>query len=145
MNKICRFFKKRCKSGFTLVEVIVSCALLAILLMGMMLFITPIVKSFNDTNRNLVAENITTCIQNYITLTTRNATNVAIFANTNEASVKANGNAIINSMKEFCETKTSTGKNAYLMKCLSLRYDTTDNRYYLNIETIDTAQHGQSG
>ena len=43
MNKICRFFKKRCKSGFTLVEVIVSCALLAILLMGMMLFITPIV------------------------------------------------------------------------------------------------------
>ena len=96
MNKICRFFKKRCKSGFTLVEVIVSCALLAILLMGMMLFITPIVKSFNDTNRNLVAENITTCIQNYITLTTRNATNVAIFANTNEASVKANGNAIIN-------------------------------------------------
>ena len=26
MNKICRFFKKRCKSGFTLVEVIVSCA-----------------------------------------------------------------------------------------------------------------------
>ena len=99
MNKICRFFKKRCKSGFTLVEVIVSCALLAILLMGMMLFITPIVKSFNDPNRNLVAENITTCIQNYITLTTRNATNVAIFANTNEASVKANGNAVINSMK----------------------------------------------
>ena len=25
MNKICRFFKKRCKSGFTLVEVIVLC------------------------------------------------------------------------------------------------------------------------
>lgn len=41
MKSMIRLLKKRNKGGFTLVEVVVSVALLAILMGGMMMFIAP--------------------------------------------------------------------------------------------------------
>lgn len=137
MTKLASFLKKRRNGGFTLVEMIISIALLAVLLGGMMIMVAPILDSFNSTKKHLVAENVSTTLQNYITLRMKNATNVYIFANTNETSVNSNGATEINKLKNFCKTKTSANKNAYNMHCISLRYDTTDGRYYLYTETPD--------
>lgn len=142
MNKFIRLLKKRRNGGFTLIEMVVSIAALAILLGGMMLFISPVIQSFNDNSRNLVAENVSTCIQDYISLGTRNATNVLIIGNTNEQSIKTNANGAINALKTFCKTQTSEHKNAYTMNCISLKYNSTDKRYYLYKETVDVSQNG---
>ena len=137
MSKLIRFFKKRRNGGFTMVEMIVSVVLLAILLGGMTLMITPILRSFSDTKRDLVAENVSTCIQTYISTSMQDATNVVIFANTNYDSIKTAANDKINGLKSFCKTQTSDAKNAYTLQCISLKYDTTDNRYYLYNEESD--------
>lgn len=144
MNKIIHLFRKRRNGGFTLVEMIVACAVLSVLMVGMIITISPIVQSYNDTSTNLVAENVATCVQNYITMSTRNATSVLIFGNTNEESIKNNANDKINALKTFCKTKTGSGRDAYVLKCISLKYDSTDGRYYLYTETIDPTQTGDS-
>lgn len=139
MKRFAIFLTKRRNSGFTLVEMVVSVALLAVLMVGIMLFISPVLKTFNDDSRDLVAENITTCVQNYITQSMRDATNVVIFANTNEDSVRANCMSTINQLKAFCENpKTSLNDTPYNMWCLSLRFDSSDGRYYLYREKVVT-------
>ena len=67
MKAILRRLKKRNSGGFTLVEVIVSCALLAVLLGGMMLFIYPVIRTFDDTEKVYTADNVANCIDEYIT------------------------------------------------------------------------------
>lgn len=144
MKSIIRLFKRKNSSGFTLVEIVVALALLAVLMAGMMIMITPIVRSFNDTSRDLVAENVSTCVQSYITSSIRNANQIVIFANTNDTKLKENGNTVISDLKKFCQTKTSDGNDAYTLKCISLRYDSSDQRYYLYTETINTSGSGDT-
>ena len=144
MRKIIHIFRKRRNGGFTLVEMIVACAVLAVLMVGMIITISPVIQSYNDNSRNLVAENVATSLQNYITMSTRNATSVLIFGNTNEESIKNNANGHINAPKTFAKTKTGSGRDAYTLKCISLRYSTADSRYYLYTETIDPTQTGDS-
>ena len=144
MNKILRLFRKT--SGFTLVEMVVSVALIAILLGGMMLFISPIVRSFNDNQTDLTAENGAVCVQEYITKSIRNARQVAIFANTNYAELSSNTTYTekISKMNKFCNDVNGIGtpdeKKVYLLKCISFKYDSTDNMYYLyNEKVLDNA------
>lgn len=140
MKKIMRLFRR--KSGFTLVEMVVAVALLAILLGGMMLFISPIVRSFNDNHTDLTAENGAVCVQEYITKSIRNANQVAIFANTNYSDLSSNATytAKIAKMNKFCTDVNAGAKDdknkIYLLKCISLKYDSTDGRYYLYNETV---------
>lgn len=142
MKIFVRFFRQRNKSGFTLVEVVVSLALLAILMGGMILFISPIVRSFNDNKTDLTAENSAVCVQEYITKSIRNANQVAIFANTNYSDLSSNATytAKIAKMNKFCTDVNAGAKDdknkIYLLKCISLKYDSTDGRYYLYNETV---------
>lgn len=62
MRSIIRLLKKQNKGGFTLVEVVVSVALLAILMGGMMMFIAPIVRNFNDNQKDQSAQSVAACI-----------------------------------------------------------------------------------
>lgn len=146
MKKIRRLFSK--KTGFTLVEMIVSVALLAILLGGMMLFITPIVRSFNDNQTDLTAENSAVCVQEYITRSIRNANQVAIFANTNYTNISTTSayTEKIKAMNQFCTDVNGVGtadaNKTYLLKCISLKYDDTDDRYYLYKETVNMNADG---
>ena len=60
MKKILRLLKRRNNGGFTLIEVIISCALLAILILAVMGMVTPVmsVVMSNEKNANalMIAE-----------------------------------------------------------------------------------------
>lgn len=143
MKNIIRILKKRRNGGFTLVEMVVSVALLAVLMVGIIISVAPILRTFNDNSKNLVAENVATCIQNYISLGMRDATNVVVIGNTNAESIKNNANNIVNNLKKFCQTKTSEGQYAYSLSCISLKYDSADGRYYLYTDELDITQTGE--
>ena len=146
MKRLKRLLKRRSSGGFTLVEMVVSVALLAILLGGMMLFISPIVRSFNDNKTDLTAENVATAVQEYITRNLRNANQVAVFSYVNESTL-ATGNyqALIDQMVKFCKDVNKDGSNPlpagkekYLLKCISLRYDSSSGKYYLCNEKVNS-------
>lgn len=148
MKKMLRLFRRT--SGFTLVEMVVSVALIAILLGGMMIFISPIIRSFNDTTTDLVAENTAACIQEYITKSIRNANQVFIAENANGDIAEFESNSTYSSkveaMNEWCSSvnKTNTKENRlYELKCLRLHFDEAKNNYFLYEETVKMNDKGK--
>lgn len=141
MRKTLCLFKR--SSGFTLVEMVVSVALLAVLLGGMMLFISPVIRSFNDTSKDLIAENTAVCIQEYITKRIRNANQIVIIENASGdiADVESDPvySAKIKEMNDWCKSVNGTGTKAnrlYELKCMRLHYDETLKNYFLYEETV---------
>lgn len=143
MKSIIRLLKKRNKGGFTLVEVVVSVALLAILMGGMMLFIAPIVKNFNDNEKDQSAQSIAACINDYIVHNIRYATQIAVFSNTNYSEIQSNSDytARIASMNKFCNDVNKVN-TLYELKCISLKYDESTKMYYIYEEVVDTSANG---
>ncbi|MGN1339770.1 MAG: type II secretion system protein [Oscillospiraceae bacterium] len=146
MKRLQRLLKKRSSGGFTLVEMVVSVALLAILMAGMMIFINPIIRSFNDDKTDLTAENVATAVEEYINRSVRNANQVAVFSYVSESDLSGSGcQAIISEMVKFCTNANkdgsgsmlADGKEKYLLKCISLRYDSSTGQYFLCNETVN--------
>lgn len=61
-----RLLRLRSKSGFTLVEMIIACALLGILVLGMLGFMTPILSSLRVKEQNARARMLSEAIDSYI-------------------------------------------------------------------------------
>lgn len=61
-----RLLRLRNKGGFTLVEVVIACALLGILVLGIMGFITPILSSVRSKEQNARAVMLSEAIDSYI-------------------------------------------------------------------------------
>ncbi len=61
-----RLLRLRNKGGFTLVEVIIACALLGILVLGVMGFITPVLSSVRSKEQNARAVMLSEAIDSYI-------------------------------------------------------------------------------
>lgn len=68
-----RLLRLRNKSGFTLVEVIISCALLGVLILGVMGFITPVLTSVRAKEQNARATMLSEAICTYIANSTQYA------------------------------------------------------------------------
>ncbi len=148
MKRLKRLFCRRRNNGFTLVEMIVSLALLAILMGGVMLFMLPIIRSFDDTNRSYTAENAATAVEEYIVRSIRNANQVAIFnyVAPGDLTTDANIAAQITKMNQYCKDingTAPTGSEKYLLKCISLRYDSSDGKYYLCNEQVNMSGNGE--
>lgn len=79
--KIKRLLKTRNSSGFTLVEVILSCALLAILILGIMMFVTPVLKMVTSGQKNARATMLSETVDTYIAGVLRTAAVVEVFEN----------------------------------------------------------------
>lgn len=147
MKSIIKLLKKRNSGGFTLVEVIVSVALLAILMGGIMLFISPIIRSFNDNEKDQSAQSIAACINDYIVHNIRYATQVAVFSNTNYEAIKSDPSysARIEAMNKYC-TDANGGSGSvnrtYELKCISLRYDDSTDMYYVYNESVNMMEKG---
>lgn len=142
MKKIVRLLTKRRNHGFTLVEMIVSIALLAVLLGGMMIFISPILASYNDNQKLYTAENVSNCVQEYITHSLRNAYAVNIFTN---ASYDDNADAAVTDkvgqMVTYVNDKNKNTDNknrSYELRCISLRAE--GDKVYMYNEQIDTSK-----
>lgn len=76
-----RLLKARNCKGFTLVEVILSCALLSILILGIMMFVTPVLKMVTSGQKNARATMLSETADTYIAGVLRTAAVVEVFEN----------------------------------------------------------------
>lgn len=79
-RRLRRLLRLRNSSGFTLVEVIVACALLGILVLGVMGFATPILMTVRDKEKNSRAFMLADAVSTYIATATQNAYYVVTFS-----------------------------------------------------------------
>lgn len=145
MKSILKLLRKRGAGGFTLVEMVVSVALIAVLLIGMLMFVSPIVKTFNTTKTNLTADNVENCVQEYISRNLRYANRIAIFTNASAGDLTSGTyKDTITQMNSACGSLTDPNR-AYELKCISLRYETTADgheNYFMYQEKVDPYNSG---
>ncbi len=124
-----RLFKKRRNSGFTLVEVIISCALLGILVFGVFTFASPIMDLINTGKKSARATGLSETIDAYIVGTLRNSIKTQVIQNTSfsrihSQSVVQDSALGLEEIYDFmCATDLSTGiPNAtkYEVRCLGI-------------------------
>ena len=92
--RIKRLLKMRNSSGFTLVEVIISSALLSILVLGIMSFVAPVLRMVNSGEKNARATMLAETIDTYISGVLRTAVRVEIFQNVDYRDYKDSGNGL---------------------------------------------------
>lgn len=124
------------KNGYTLVEVIVASALLAVLMIGITMFIGPVLSNVASNETSARANNVAESVQYYISRNLRNASFVAIFsdaqmsdftsqANINDTTSPLNevlAKAVTGSMPDYVSKQLSkTGDPLYDVKCMSIR------------------------
>ena len=148
-QKLRRTFLKR-KNGYTLVEVIVASALLAVLLVGITMFIGPVMSNVASNEKSARSSNVAESVQYYISRNLRNAAFVAIFSDASMAdftdqskisnpSLPQNqvlAKAVTGSMPDYVSNqKSSGGDELYVLKCMSIRKVTDaksgDTKYFL--------------
>jgi len=146
--KLIRLLKKRGKSGFTLVEVIVSCVLLGILILGVFSVVTPIISGVKSREQNANALMLAEAAEAYIDRSIKNSIYVVIFENAKPDDMKE-GATIPESeqMKEMVsfingpENKDAAGNEVFELKCIAVRWgeDKKSQRYKYMItsETVD--------
>lgn len=140
MKKILRLLKKRNNRGFTLVEVIISCALLGILVIGMCGFVAPVLSQIKDREQNAHALMISEAMQAYINRSIKNSNYVAIFENVTRADMISTGDAKdIDAVKDMFEfVRKAENKDIYEIKCIGIRWledkKTNRHRYMLTNE-----------
>ncbi len=140
MKRFKRLLSKRNKSGFTLVEVIISTALLGILILGMTMFMSPIFGIISENKADVRANNLGTSINYYLSRSMRNACFIAVYTNTEYSKFTSDdGSDAVKNLKEMAEYVTKN-KN-YQMKCISIRrvqdYKGTNQKYMLFNEKVD--------
>lgn len=121
-----RLFKKRNSAGFTLVEVIVSTALIGVLMVGIVLFMAP-VFSMVDTNETAQrADRTTTTLEHYISKSLRNTVFVKVYTGAKVTDITNPDGAIREdpdfSGEEGIEKFMEGHKDNYQLNCLSIKY-----------------------
>lgn len=81
LKRIKRLFGKRNNAGFTLVEVAVSVALLGIMMLGVLGFMTPVLSSVAEKKENARAVLLMEAIDSYVTNSVRYAEYMKIYTN----------------------------------------------------------------
>lgn len=146
MKKLIRLLKRRRKnSGFTLVEMVISCGLLGILVVGVTLFITPVMQSAASNEVNVRATLLADTINNYISRSTRGANFVAVFTDADRAEAY-DGGAIAtnenlqNMLKYVNKVKDPSGKRVMELRCISFSWandpQTQENKFMVMNETF---------
>lgn len=136
MKRIKRLLLCRRNGGFTLAEMIISCALLGILMLGMFMFISPILDTVSTTNESTRASNAAESIEYYISRSIRNAAYISVLTDTNFTDVQTKASDIIMTLK-------NKGSEAnYNLKCISIRYMKDDrsqnNKYFICNESFSS-------
>lgn len=127
-----RLLNKRNKGGFTLVEVVISCALLSILVLGVMGFVGPVMNIVRVNEKNARATMLAETINSYISGCLRSADLVEVFTLTSFEEASVPGSTILKGKGgglNTIDTFLKTGDNAanYEVRCLGITWeDDTD-------------------
>lgn len=144
MKKLKRLLRcGRKNSGFTLVELVVSCGLLGILVLGVTAFIGPVLRSAADNEKNVRATLLAQTMDEYVNRSIRDSYYVAIFTNATRDMVGDDGaitqNENIKAMKDFVDSNNKI----YELKCFSYSWtedvQSSEYKYMLMSETFKTA------
>ncbi|MDE7361702.1 MAG: type II secretion system GspH family protein [Oscillospiraceae bacterium] len=123
MRRFSRLLKLRNKSGFTLVEVIVSCALLGILIISVLGMITPVMSVVMNNEKNANALMIAEATEAYIDRNIKNSVFVAIFTNANPSDILSatiDEHEAVKEMKAFLND--GDNKDIYDLKIIGIRW-----------------------
>lgn len=130
-----RLLKKRNNGGFTLLEVIVSCALLSILVLGVMGFIGPVMSIVRVNEKNARATMLAETINSYINGCLKNAKMVEVFTLSDVGDIIIDGVPSfrakpegLNKIDNFMSVAANADK--YEIRCLGATWmfgDGTDN------------------
>lgn len=153
MKRLKRLSKWRNSSGFTLVEVIVSTALLGVLIIGILLFMTPVFSLAGSSETNTKANRFATTLELYVSKSLRSSVYIKAYTGAKISDVNSNSGAIytdadFQSMKDFVVANSTN----YELRCMSIRYveDTnprnsstgdTAYKYMLYNDKIDTSKY----
>lgn len=154
MKYLKRLSKWRNSSGFTLVEVVVSTALLGVLIVGILLFMSPIFGMVDNNEVNQKAERSATTLEHYLSKSLRSSLYVKVFTGATANDINDTAAGAISQDNDFKEMKQfAIDNNAnYELKCLSIKYvedtnprnnSTSNNpeKYMMYNETIDTTTY----
>ncbi|MCH5204115.1 MAG: prepilin-type N-terminal cleavage/methylation domain-containing protein [Oscillospiraceae bacterium] len=131
MKFLKRLMSKRNNAGFTLVEVVISVGLLGILLLGMTIFVGPILQAAADTKGDIRASILAETVNAYISRSLMNAQYVAVFegitsvrdSDKNDSDHKADldkvyANSALMPLKTYMEKDNNS--NLYEVRCISI-------------------------
>lgn len=123
MKKILRLLKRRKNGGFTLVEVIVSCALLGILIMAVVGMITPVMSVVMRNEKNANALMIAEGMEAYIDRNIKNSVYCAVFTNAifGDLTTTIDQHDAVKEMKDFLNE--GDNKNIYDLKIMGIRWE----------------------
>lgn len=115
LKHIKRLFGKRNNAGFTMVEVIVSMALLGIMVLGVLGFMAPVMSTVAETEKNARGVMLMEAVDSYITSSLRYAEYIKIYTNVKEGTDPTDGDA------DFIEM---TGKvnSTHELRCISFSW-----------------------
>lgn len=138
-KKMKRLLRLRNKSGFTLVEVIIACALLGILILGVCMFASPILSGVREKEQNARAVMLSEAIDSYIAGKIQYAFYVQSYSNCAGSdtdgtagdpyilSVKYNGDEFANQKGKGLSDminclKTDLAGEVFELKCIGMRW-----------------------
>lgn len=138
--------RKRKNSGFTLVELVISCGLLGILMLGVTAFIGPVLKSVGSNEKNVAATLLAQTMDEYVNRSIRDSYYVAIFTDASRSQTTDEGSITkkesIQTMKNF----VASNSDVYELKCMSFVWtedpQSHEHKYMLMTETVKTTTCG---
>lgn len=132
MKRLKRLLHRRLKnSGFTLVEMIVSCGLLGILVLGVTAFIGPVLRTVGENEENVRAKLLTQTIDDFVTRSTRDSYYIAIFTNKDRADAYDGGTVAEDENLKKMKAFVDKNNDVYEFKCMSYTWaeDPQSNEY----------------
>lgn len=153
MKYLKRLSKWRNSSGFTLVEVVVSTALLGVLIVGILLFMTPVFGMIDNNEVNQKADRTATTMELYLSKSLRSSLFVKVFTGATLDDINDSSGAIytdeqFKAMKQFATDNSAN----YELRCISIKYvedtnprnnSTSNNphKYMMFNEKVDTSYY----
>ncbi len=139
MVKLRRLFNKRNAGGYTLVEVIVASALLGVLIIGVLGFVTPVFSILQSSDEVKKAERTVATIEHYISKSLRKSLYVKVYNNATlddlNGWVQEDDDDLKDTMLGFFDAER---KKTYTLQCLAIEHRTDNN--IRNSSTGATAQ-----
>lgn len=117
-----RLLKKRNNGGFTLIEVIISVALLGILMMGITMFISPILNTIKLNKKNARATMLAETLDSYISGSLKNAKYVLVVTNTTQERMTTVGATGITYAQDTIIPFMRANSDDYEVRCLGINW-----------------------